>query len=132
LSNNSTTTARVRRTVIIADDQTSNRMLASAIIGTEDYNVIEARDGVEAWSLIQEHRPSVVLLDVRMPGLTGFEILHSIKSDPNLTATRVILLTASAQESDIAAGLAAGAYSYLTKPFSPADLLARLDEALEL
>ncbi|MHB8589703.1 MAG: response regulator [Candidatus Dormibacteraceae bacterium] len=132
MSNNSTTPARVRRTVLIADDQPSNRMLASAIIGTDDYNVIEARDGVEAWTLIQEHRPSLVLLDVRMPGQTGLEILHAIKSDPKLSATKVILLTASAQESEISAGLAAGADSYLTKPFSPADLLARLDEALEL
>lgn len=118
--------------MIIADDEPANRMLASAIIGTEDYNVVEARDGMEAWSLIQEHRPSLVLLDVRMPGRSGLEILRAIKSDPNLTATKVILLTASAQESDISAGLAAGADSYLIKPFSPADLLARLDEALEL
>ncbi|MHB8589868.1 MAG: response regulator [Candidatus Dormibacteraceae bacterium] len=83
MSNNSTTPARVRRTVLIADDQPSNRMLASAIIGTEDYNVIEARDGVEAWTLIQEHRPSLVLLDVRMPGRTGLDILHAIKQIPN-------------------------------------------------
>ncbi len=132
MSNHPTTPARVLRTVIIADDEPANRMLASAIIGTEDFNIVEARDGVEAWSLIQEHRPSLVLLDVRMPGRTGLDILGAIKSDPNLATTKVILLTASAQESDIAAGLAAGADSYLTKPFSPADLLSRLDEALEL
>jgi len=132
LSSNSTTSARVRRTVIIADDEPSNRMLASAIIGADDYHIVEARDGLEAWALIQEHRPSLVLLDVRMPGRSGLEILRAIKSDPNLAVTKVILLTASAQESEISAGLAAGADSYLTKPFSPADLLSRLDEALEL
>ena len=130
MSNQATTPAR--RTVLIADDEPANRMLASAIIGTDDYNIVEARDGVEAWALIQEHRPSLVLLDVRMPGRTGLDLLHAIKSDPQLKATKVILLTASAQESDISAGLAAGADSYLTKPFSPADLLSRLDEALEL
>jgi CheY-like chemotaxis protein len=132
MTNDSTTPARVRRTVIIADDAPGNRMLASAIIGTEDYNLVEARDGIEAWSLIQELRPSVVLLDVRMPGRNGLDILRAIKTDPNLTATRVILLTASADESDIRAGLAAGADSYLTKPFSAEDLLSRLEEALEL
>ena len=121
-----------RRTVLIADDEPANRMLASAIIGTEDYNIVEARDGAEAWALIQQHRPSLVLLDVRMPGRTGLDVLHAIRSDPQLAATKVILLTASAQESDISEGLAAGADSYLTKPFSPADLLSRLDEALEL
>jgi CheY-like chemotaxis protein len=107
-------------------------MLASAIIGADDYNIVEACDGDEAWSVIQKHRPALVLLDVQMPGRTGLEILRAIRSEPNLAATRVILLTASARESDISAGLAAGADSYLTKPFSPADLLSRLDEMLEL
>jgi CheY-like chemotaxis protein len=130
MSNNPATPAR--RTVLIADDEPANRMLASAIIGTDDYNIVEARDGLEAWALIQEHRPSLVLLDVRMPGRTGLDVLHAIRSDPELAATKVILLTASAQESDISEGLAAGADSYLTKPFSPADLLSRLDEALLL
>jgi CheY-like chemotaxis protein len=130
MRNDSTTPARVRRTVIIADDEPGNRMLASAIIGTEDYNLVEARDGIEAWTMVQEHRPWLVLLDVRMPGRSGLDILRAIRADPNLMATRVILLTASAQASDISAGLAAGADSYLTKPFSPEDLLSRLDEAL--
>jgi CheY-like chemotaxis protein len=121
-----------RRMVLIADDEPANRMLVAAILGSEDYNLIEARDGIEAWSMIQEHRPPLVLLDVRMPGRTGIDILHAIKSDPQLAAIKVILLTASAQESEIGAGLAAGADSYLTKPFSPADLLSRVDEALEL
>ena len=132
MRSNSTASARIPRTVIIADDEPSVRLLVQATIGTDDYNVVEACDGDEAWSLIQEHRPSLVILDVRMPGRTGLDILHAIKSDPNLTGTRVILLTASAQESDVRAGLVAGADSYLTKPFSPVDLLSRLDEALEL
>jgi CheY-like chemotaxis protein len=69
---------------------------------------------------------------VHMPGRTDLDILRAIKSDPNLTRTRVVLLTALAQESDIRAGLVAGADAYLTNPFSPADLLSRLDEALKL
>jgi len=130
--NNPTAFAHIRRTVIIADDEPSLRILVRATVGADDYNVVEACDGDEAWSLIQQHRPSLVILDVRMPGRPGLDILRGIKSDPNLSATRVILLTASAQESDIRAGLVAGADSYLTKPFSPRDLLSRLDEALEL
>jgi two-component system phosphate regulon response regulator PhoB len=132
MRNTSAASAGIRRTVIIADNEPSLRLLVHTTIGTDDYNVVEACDGDEAWSLIQEHRPSLVILDVGMPGRTGLDILRAIKSDPNLTATRVILLTASAQESDIRAGLVAGADSYLTKPFSPLDLLSRLDEALEL
>ena len=132
MRSNSTASARIPRTVIIADDEPSVRLLVQATIGTDDYNVVEACDGDEAWSLIQERPPSLVLLDVRMPGRTGLDILRAIKSDPNLVGTKVILLTASAQESDITAGLIAGADFYLTKPFSPRDLLSRLDEALEL
>jgi CheY-like chemotaxis protein len=124
--------ARSPYTVLIADDEPSVRMLVQATIDANGYNVIEATDGNEAWSLIQEHRPSLVLLDVRMPGRTGLEILHAIKAEPNLVATKVILLTASAQESEINAGLVAGADFYLTKPFSPRDLLSKVDEALFL
>jgi CheY-like chemotaxis protein len=119
-----------RRTVVIADDESSVRLLVSATIGSEDYDVVEASDGDEAWSLIQEHRPALALLDVRMPGRTGIEILQSIRSDPSLSDIKVILLTASAMQTDIEAGLVAGADFYLTKPFSPRDLLSRVDEAL--
>lgn len=132
MSTNKTTPVRGPRTVLIADDEPSVRMLVQATIDADGYNVIEATEGNEAWSLIQEYRPSLVLLDVRMPGRTGLEILRAIKAEPSLVATRVILLTASAQESEISAGLLAGADFYLTKPFSPHDLLSKIDEALFL
>ena len=122
----------VLRTVVIADDESSMRLLVHATIESDDYRVIEACDGVEAWALIQKHKPSLVLLDVQMPGQNGLEVLRLIKADPNLTETRVILLTARAQEADIEAGLIGGADFYLTKPFSPLDLLTRVDEALQL
>jgi two-component system phosphate regulon response regulator PhoB len=74
--------------------------------------------------------PSVVLLDVQMPGRSGLEVLAMIRRDASLVATRVIMLTARALKSDVEVGLAAGADLYLTKPFSPLDLLTRVDEAL--
>jgi len=119
-----------RGTVIVADDEPSVRLLVIATIAPDGYELLEASDGDEAWDLIQKHRPALVLLDVRMPGRTGLEVLQSIKADPSLSNTKVILLTASAQPSDINAGLVAGADFYLTKPFSPRDLLSRIDEAL--
>lgn len=120
------------RTVLIADDEPSMRLLVHATIESEDYMVIEAVDGAEAWAMIKQHKPSLVLLDVQMPGQTGLDVLHLVKSDPDLVATRVILLTSKAQESDVEKGLIAGADFYLTKPFSPLDLLTRVDEALQL
>jgi CheY-like chemotaxis protein len=94
--------------------------------------VLEATDGAQAWAMVQENKPSLVLLDVQMPGLSGLEVLRLIKADPALKKTRVILLTSKAQETDIETGLLAGADFYLTKPFSPLDLLSRVEEALEL
>jgi DNA-binding response OmpR family regulator len=125
-------TTRSRRTVLIADDEPSIRLLVQATIRADDINVVEASDGDEAWSQIQRHRPALVLLDVRMPGRTGLDILSAIRSDASLAGTKVIILTASAVASDMSAALTAGADSYLTKPFSPRDLLSRLDEALLL
>ena len=120
------------RTVLIADDESSIRLLVHATIESDDYTVVEASDGAQAWALAQELKPSLVLLDVQMPGQSGLEVLRSIKADPDLKATRVILLTSKAQERDIEVGLIAGADFYLTKPFSPLDLLTRVEEALEL
>jgi CheY-like chemotaxis protein len=108
------------------------RLLVHATIDSDDYNVLEASDGTEAWAMVKEHRPALVLLDVQMPGRSGLDVLRLIKADPTLEATRVILLTAKAQEADIEEGLIAGADFYLTKPFSPLDLLTRVEEALEL
>ncbi len=123
---------QVPRTVLIADDDSSMRLLVHATIESDDYLVLEAADGAQAWAMIQEHRPSLVLLDVRMPGRSGLDMLRSVRADPSLRETRVILLTSRAQEGDVEAGLIAGADFYLTKPFSPLDLLTRVEEALRL
>jgi DNA-binding response OmpR family regulator len=122
----------VVKTVLIADDEPSMRLLVHATIESDEYRVVEAADGDQAWALIQKHRPSLVLLDVQMPGLSGLDVLREIKGDARLKGTHVILLTAKAQESDVEAGLIGGADFYLTKPFSPLDLLSRVEEALQL
>jgi CheY-like chemotaxis protein len=125
-------TLQIMRTVLIADDESSMRLLVHATIESDDYTVVEAEDGGEAWEMIQKHRPSLVLLDVQMPVRSGLDVLRSVRADPGLAATRVILLTSKSQERDIEEGLIAGADFYLTKPFSPLDLLTRVEEALQL
>ena len=122
----------VLRTVLIADDESSIRLLVHATIESDDYAVVEANDGTAAWDMIQKLKPALVLLDIHMPGRNGLDVLRLIKANASLAGTRVILLTSQAQESDIEAGLIAGADFYLTKPFSPLDLLTRVDEALLL
>ena len=112
-------------TVVIADDEPSVRLLVQATVAEDNLRVIEAEDGDQAWALIQEWRPKVVLLDVRMPGRTGLEILSAIKADSNLAETRVILLTASAAESDIVRSYQLHANCFITKPLD-------LDEFFEV
>lgn len=123
---------RLLQTVVIADDESTIRLLVHATIDSDDYTVLEAVDGAQAWAMIQEKKPSLVLLDVQMPGLSGLDVLRLIKSNPEFMKTKVILLTSKAQETDIETGLLAGADFYLTKPFSPLDLLSRVEEALDL
>jgi DNA-binding response OmpR family regulator len=121
---------RKRQTVLIADDETNLRVLVHKTIESPMYQVIEACDGEEAWILIKERRPALVLLDMKMPRRSGLEVLTAIRADPDLRGTQVMVLTASDTQADIDAGILAGADYYLTKPFSPADLLARVSEAI--
>jgi len=121
---------RRRQTVLIVDDEPKLRVLVHTTIESPYYQVIEACDGEEAWTLIKERKPALVLLDLKMPRRSGFEVLAAIRSDPELRGTQVMVLTASDQQADIDAGVLAGADFYLTKPFSPADLLARVAEAI--
>jgi CheY-like chemotaxis protein len=118
------------KTILIADDEPNMRLLVCATIASDQYTVLEAADGDQAWELIQQHRPSVALLDVQMPGRSGLELVRAIKADPLLRATYVILLTALSMEADVAEGLQAGADLYLTKPFSPLELLGAVERAL--
>ncbi len=119
-----------RRTILIADDEPQLRLLVRLTISSDEYAVLEAADGAAAWQLIQERQPAVVLLDVEMPPPDGFALTRAIKSDPALASTYVILLTGRASDADLAAGQAVGADRYLTKPFSPLELLTTLEQAL--
>ena len=121
---------RKRQTILIVDDEPNLRNLVHATIDSPVYQVIEARDGEEAWTLIKERKPALVLLDLKMPGRSGLDVLTAIRADPELRGTQVMVLTSSDRQSDIDKGILAGADYYLTKPFSPADLVARVSEAI--
>ncbi|MBI4491540.1 MAG: response regulator [Chloroflexi bacterium] len=120
------------KTVLIADDERSLRLLVSATLASDEYQIVEAADGDRAWELLLRYRPEVAILDVMMPGRTGLELARAIRSVLDLKAMKIVLLTAKTQEADVQAGLAAGADLYLTKPFSPLELLSAVEQALEL
>jgi CheY-like chemotaxis protein len=119
----------MKRNALIVDDQPDIRKLILMTMESEDFNLHEADNGEDAWRLAQNLRPAVVLLDVMMPGaLDGYQVCEKIKKDPLLqTITKVILLTARGQKTDIEHGQQVGCDAYLVKPFSPIELLDTVD-----
>lgn len=115
-----------RRHVLIIDDDPLIIDVLSTILDLEDLRVTVANDGESGLAAVASERPDVVVCDVMMPRLTGLEVCRRIKDDPSLTQIPVILLTARDRSEDRAAGLAAGCDDYLTKPFSPLDLIDRI------
>jgi len=116
--------------VLICDDDPLLRDLIEFRLRAKGYEVIKAADGAEALAMAQSERPDVVVLDAMMPKSDGFEVLARMKSDPRLSNTPVIMLTARKSQRDIAYALEKGADDYLVKPFIPEDLLARLSRIL--
>jgi DNA-binding response OmpR family regulator len=113
-------------TVLIADDEPSMLVTLEFLMQREGYHVLLARDGDEALAQLRAHRPDIVLLDVMMPGKTGFEVCQALRADEALARTKVLLLSAKGRDIDIAQGLGVGADGYMTKPFSTRELAARV------
>lgn len=116
--------------LLIADDEAGIRSLVRMTLQSDFYEILEAADGDEALVMALEHLPELILLDVSMPGLSGFEVCRMLKDNASTASVTVVLLTAKAQESDLAQGAAAGADEYFTKPFSPVALLQMVDQVL--
>jgi DNA-binding response OmpR family regulator len=117
--------------VLVADDDEDILLLVTTRLLRDGYDVVSAARGDGALELARERRPRIAVLDVGMPGLDGFEVLEQIRADERLQDTRVLLLTAKAQESDVRRGYDAGADAYVKKPFSPAELSARVRALLD-
>ena len=116
-----------RLLVLIADDDEDILQLLSFRLERAGYEIVLARSGDEALRLALDLLPAVAILDGMMPGLDGFEVTREIRRNAATSTTPVILLTARAQASDIARGMAAGADEYLKKPFDARDLADRVD-----
>lgn len=116
------------RKLLIAEDEIGIRSLVRMTLAREEYEIFEAADGEEALALARKHQPELVLLDVMMPGLTGFEVCRAIKEDPSTAQAAVVILSAKSQDADREQGMACGADDYFTKPFSPIALLRKIDE----
>jgi DNA-binding response OmpR family regulator len=116
--------------ILIAEDERDIRDLITFTLHFANYDVIAASNGEEAVTLARKEIPDLILMDVRMPRMTGYEACAAIKAEPNLKNIPVIFLSAKGQDSEIQAGLQAGATEYLLKPFAPDQLTARIQAIL--
>ena len=118
-------------TILVADDEQDIRELVAYRLSRAGYQVIQARDGEEAYQLAAAGQGlALAVLDVMMPRLNGFDLTYRLRQSPVTEHLPVLLMSASVQEADIARGLNAGANCYLTKPFNPDELLARVRDLL--
>lgn len=116
--------------VLIAEDQADNRRLIEDVLQLSDYDLIFAHDGRQALTLAREIIPDLLILDVNMPEMDGFEVCVALKADSNTDEIPILMLTALSTVDDRVKGLGLGADDYLTKPFSPRELMARVDTRL--
>lgn len=119
--------------ILIVDDKRDVRNLIRLSLPFDEFQTMEAENGKDALSLTRDWHPELVLLDILMPGdLDGFQVCREIKQDQKLQQTLVILLTALGLPSDIEKGQAAGADSYIVKPFSPSELASTIRHLLSM
>ena len=118
--------------VLIVDDERRNRDLLEVMLSAEGYDIATAEGGTEALRMVAERRPDLVLLDVMMPGMNGYEVAAALKLDPVTAQVPIILVTALDDRNSRIHGLSAGAEEVLTKPVSRHELCLRVRNLLRL
>jgi len=116
--------------ILIADDHEANRDILEQRLKAQGYDLVQAEDGEQTLQAVLQHQPDLILLDVMMPKLDGFEVCRRLRSDPQYPYVPIILVTAKSETKDIVAGLNAGGDEYLTKPVDQAALVARVRSIL--
>jgi DNA-binding response OmpR family regulator len=115
-----------KKKVVVADDEPNILISLEYLMKREGHQVIVARDGHQALEAITREKPDLVLLDVMMPGKTGFEVAAAVRADESLAGVKILMLTAKGRDTDVAQGLGVGADAYMTKPFATQELAAKV------
>ncbi|MBM3287717.1 MAG: response regulator [Candidatus Eisenbacteria bacterium] len=120
-----------RKRILVVDDEIYIVHILEFSLTMEGYQVLTAADGEEAMRLIEQERPDLVVLDIMMPKMDGYEVCRRLRQDEQLKGIPVILLSAKGRAVDREVGLQAGADDYITKPFSPRKLLEKIRDLLD-
>jgi two-component system alkaline phosphatase synthesis response regulator PhoP len=118
------------KTILLADDEANLRILVRTTLDDPEYCLLEAADGTTALELARKERPDLLVLDWMMPGINGLEVAKALRQDPATAHIPIIMLTAKGQEMDKERGHSLGTSAYIVKPFSPLELLQKVQEAL--
>lgn len=112
--------------ILIVDDSGTSRMMAKMALAGERHDLITANDGVEALEKARRHHPDLILLDVVMPRMDGFEVCRQLRAEEEMRDTPILLVTTRGEESNVERGYAVGCTDYVCKPFDPAELLNKV------
>ena len=116
--------------ILVVEDQMDNRQILRDLLGNAGYSLVEAENGEEALAAVAKQRPDLILMDLQLPIMDGYEATRRLKSDPATKAIPIIVVTSYALSGDEGKARAAGCDAYVTKPYSPRLLLAKIKEFL--
>ena len=117
--------------VLLVDDDDRILDLVSATLGDDQYQLLWAKSGEDALTVVKKEKPSAVLLDVLLPGMDGYMVCQTLKNDPTTRHIKVVMITGMTEEADSDLAMAAGADCFFRKPFSPTELLSKLEALLD-
>jgi len=112
--------------ILVVEDQEDNRQILRDLLGSAGYDLTEAEDGEQAIAAVARRRPDLILMDIQLPVMDGYEATRRIRTNPDLRSVPIIAVTSYALAGDEDKALAAGCDGYVTKPYSPRDLLAKV------
>jgi len=116
------------KVILVIEDQEDNRRIMRDLLTTKGYDVIESVDGLDGVKTAETRRPDLILMDIQLPGIDGYEATRRIKANPEIRGTPIIVVTSYALSGDDVKAFQAGCDAYMAKPFSPRELLAKIRE----
>lgn len=129
--NSSQNPSKVSSEILVVDDDDLSRKLIGRLVSKEfDYKIVSKANGIEALEYAKEHVPQLIILDLMLPGMNGFEILKKVRENPIFKDTKVVLVSAKSRSEDIERGFNLTADEYITKPFQPKEFAARIRKLL--